>query len=298
MRFNKVIQKSLFPDIVPDEQHGDSKVFYTNIDGNKYHFNKSVLNMIRHECSNIISLYKKTNKFFFRGIGGDSGRDIDYKIKKYIPRTDRYPKDTPSSYHFIADNIFYDKFGWKARSEGVFVISDYGIAKSYNRPHIFLPVNGYKYLWSNKYKDLYSDFFEDLENDVFEKYQATMESTFEDEKGNTYDTIGDAISSINGLGIIDVEEVSDDMVFHYIETRDSDDWIKITEYRKSNDSEDDIRENLIIDAIGTYQSTHLEEAIKSMSEVMFKCKYYYAIDISDISKNYVLNELNIEDFGV
>lgn len=292
MRFNKVIQKSLFPDIVPDESH-NNKTFYTNIDGNEYHFSKAVLNMIRHECSDIISLYKKTNKFFFRGIGGDSGRDIDYKITKHIPRTDRRPKDTPELYHNIADNIFFDKFGWKARSKGVFVISDYGTAKSYNRPHIFLPVNGYKYLWSNKYRDLYSDFFEDLENDVFKK----LGSIFEDEKGNTYDNIRDAISSINGLGIADVEEVSDDMVFHYVETRDSDDWIKITEYKKSNDSENNIREDLIKDAIDTYQSTHLEEAIKSMSEVMFKCKYYYAIDVSDISKSYVLHKLNIKDFG-
>lgn len=111
---------------------------------------------IQIKCSKILYLYTKQHNYFYRGT-----RDISRK-KLIMPRKDRKPSQTNPDVHELLDNMFYEKFGWKVRSEGVFATSHEGDAKIYNvswprpnDPPVFVPVNGFKYIWSPRVRDLY-----------------------------------------------------------------------------------------------------------------------------------------------
>jgi len=110
-----------------------------------------IYNKIRKDCLGFI---KDTDKRpLFRGI-----RTPDKEmIMKKTPRTDRIPKDTPVKVSNMVDDALYKKFGWKPRSEGVFVSSSCHTAEHYGDPFYFLPIGPYKYIWSTKVADLYAD---------------------------------------------------------------------------------------------------------------------------------------------
>jgi len=59
-------------------------------------------------------------------------------IKTITPRKDRKPTDTPKEIHNKLDSLFQKKFGWKVRSEGVFVTGS----------------RSFKYIWSPSISDL------------------------------------------------------------------------------------------------------------------------------------------------
>ena len=103
--------------------------------------------------SDIFKLYQKnTNNILYRGVK----RDIyHYSIEKR--RKDRKPKDMPSELHRWFDNEFQKQFGWKARSEGVFVIANERTAQGYGRPYIFIPKGKYRFLYSKEIKDLWAE---------------------------------------------------------------------------------------------------------------------------------------------
>lgn len=75
----------------------------------------------------------------------------------FTSRQDRRPQDMPIEIHNKYDELFLEKFGWKARSEGVFVAG--GDRTSYGTPFFFFPVNGYKFIWSPAIFDLYTSRF-------------------------------------------------------------------------------------------------------------------------------------------
>ena len=100
----------------------------------------------------IYDLYLQSkNYYLFRGIG----KKI-HEFEVFKTRKDRLPRDTPIEIHNRLDNAFNKKFGWKVRSEGVFVAGDYAEAKYYGYPHIFIPLTPFEYVSSNKIKDLYA----------------------------------------------------------------------------------------------------------------------------------------------
>jgi hypothetical protein len=78
----------------------------------------------------------------------------DYKV--ITPRRDRKPLDTPIEIHRALDRLFYDKFGWYVRTEGVFAIGKRGSASEYGQPYIMLPIGKFKYVWSPYIYDLHS----------------------------------------------------------------------------------------------------------------------------------------------
>lgn len=87
----------------------------------------------------------------YRGIVNPPKTGVD----KLMPRTDRRPRDTNIDLHMAIDEGLNDRFGWKPRSEGVFVTGDIKRANKYGFEHVIFPVNGYKYIWSPKVDDLY-----------------------------------------------------------------------------------------------------------------------------------------------
>jgi len=110
-----------------------------------------VKDLLYKECSQFLKL----KKIFYRGSNSINIREENYK--KVVPRTDRKPKDTGVYTHDLLDELFYDKFKWKPRSEGVFVTPSYSEANVYGRPYIFFPTNNFKYIWAPKIKDLYNE---------------------------------------------------------------------------------------------------------------------------------------------
>lgn len=57
---------------------------------------------------------------------------------------------------FIAiDDTFESIFGWRPRSESIYVSNSYSMAKAYGLPYLFFPIGVYKYIWSPTIKDLY-----------------------------------------------------------------------------------------------------------------------------------------------
>jgi hypothetical protein len=102
------------------------------------------------DCSEICEIYKEEKMFFFRGLK-KSG--LWHKI---TPREDRKPLDTKKWAHRILDEYFQSRFGWKARSEGVFAVARYEKAGFYGREYIIFPLDGYKFVYSPDVLDLFS----------------------------------------------------------------------------------------------------------------------------------------------
>jgi hypothetical protein len=109
-----------------------------------------VIKVLQRDCKKFIDfirLYKPT-PFVYRGV---TRANDDYTTK--TTRTNRKPVDTPTDIHKVLDELFYEKFGWKARSEGAFTWT--GSVKGYGKMNLFFPIGDFKFVWSPKVKDLY-----------------------------------------------------------------------------------------------------------------------------------------------
>lgn len=114
--------------------------------------NKNILNIfqkIKENCSEILKLYRKTGRVFWRGT------NHYVTLKKFKPRKNRKPYDMSIFFQKLLNKKFNEKFGWNPRSEGVFATQSKDITGMYGTPNIFLPFDGFEYLWSPKTQDLY-----------------------------------------------------------------------------------------------------------------------------------------------
>lgn len=89
----------------------------------------------------------------------NEGKKILY-WKKAV-RKDRRPKDTPEEIHNAIDEWFENKFGFKARSQTMFVFGQNikrHTLSQYGKGCIVFPIGPIKYAWSNRIYDLYAKF--------------------------------------------------------------------------------------------------------------------------------------------
>lgn len=100
-----------------------------------------MLTMVEKDCQPFL---KQANNLFFRGTKHKMKDDY---INKMTARKDRKPLDSPMTIHKESDKIFKEKFGWKARSEGVFASTSYHVG-SYGKVWMFFPIGNFKYVWS------------------------------------------------------------------------------------------------------------------------------------------------------
>lgn len=85
-----------------------------------------------------------------------SGRDgisKPYTIKKV--RKDRKPMNTPLKIHNKIDDMFEDEFGYRPRSNSIFVTGNKNMTDLYGDPFMVFPLMNYKYLWNPNIKDFY-----------------------------------------------------------------------------------------------------------------------------------------------
>jgi hypothetical protein len=113
------------------------------------------LEQFKRDCAPFILQRKQTDEALWRGIGrgfasakvGDWGH-LD--VSK-----DRRPKDLARKAHQAIDNYFYQKFGWRARTQGLFCSGYRGMAAGYGQVYEVYPVGQVKYLFSEDVGDLY-----------------------------------------------------------------------------------------------------------------------------------------------
>jgi hypothetical protein len=119
-----------------------------------------IISIIKKDCKKYIKELISYDKILFRGLdklprNTSSIRKNFWKVK---PRKDRTPGDTPEELHNYLDLQFKKKFGWKARSEGVFCSRSRSTTYNYGSPYFVFPIGDYKYLYSNKITDLFVHF--------------------------------------------------------------------------------------------------------------------------------------------
>ena len=251
---------------------------------------EDLIDLIQTNCQPFLKEMRQNNikDFLYRGVN----YGLNYwEVKK--TRTDRKPKDTKQKIHELLDDLFLKKFGWRARSQGVFAIGDKLkiCQKGYGHHHIFFPIGKYKYLWSPLVEDLYVQI--NMGNyHEFDEYVA---------KSNWDDIYGpNEIKGKKKLGkwiFKNKEEFSSDI--NYYDLRDMLDikygkknikpsdveWIpKVTlkDYLKQEkENWEKIRKRKIEDnIISTYEKNGLKDAIESSHEIMFNCKEYLLINPS------------------
>ena len=236
-----------------------------------------VLEIIKKECSEILNVYEKVGLVLYRGL-----KDIAYKkeisnnIYKVTPRKDRVPKDTHIFHQEKIDNLFYKKFGWKPRAEGVFATQTKSQTVQYGASGIFLPVNGYKYIWSPKYKDLYSDFFEHL-NSKYNPHNFT---------GNWIEINNKGRKKYAELGYYEnykKHKFIGKLVYgaHLMAEVETTDGKKVKLTYTPNTSEEDFHNSQEKDmekVVASYKDTGIKELLTMNGyEIMFKCDSYYWI---------------------
>jgi hypothetical protein len=143
------------------------------------------LNSIKKDYSEIFEIYRKTNSFLYRG----SDKYSKFGFKK--PRTDRRPVTSSKQIHDLLDKLFYEKFKWKPRTEGLFVANTHYYASDFGQNvYLIFPKNGFKYIAEpinkqNIYGRIANDqFYTDKELKIIEPYLRNIIKNYKDNNIN------------------------------------------------------------------------------------------------------------------
>ena len=109
------------------------------------------MELIASQCKPWLSAVKSCKqKIVFRGVSSTTAPVVNKTV-----RTDRVPLDSSTSRHDVWDALILKHWGWKARSSGLFVTGEYGVALDYGDAYLVFPKGRLgKYLWSPKIPDM------------------------------------------------------------------------------------------------------------------------------------------------
>jgi len=155
------------------------------------------MDTVMDNCKQYIKYIDDSKKLFYRG----SQHNYNLGVTKVKPRKDRRPKTSSIKFHDYCDRFFERKFGWRARSEGVFAKTG-TIMPTYGTAYIFFPADNFEYLWSPYVSDLFR--FEYLINQpelvlhekkpyIVDPFPGTNAKTLEIKPGTNYKGVLDAI---------------------------------------------------------------------------------------------------------
>lgn len=122
----------------------------------EYKQTEEMLATLKKDCGPYLKEAKKfqKGKFLYRG----SLRSIKPNPKNGLEakkvKKARIPRDIPLEIHYYLDDELKHKFGWSARSEGVFATSSYMTAADFGIPYLFFPAGRYKYIYSPSVSDV------------------------------------------------------------------------------------------------------------------------------------------------
>ena len=111
----------------------------------------SEIEAISRDCKPFLKSLKGSTHLLWRGSNKQSK-----PFEKLKPRSDRRPVDMDPLIHEFLDDEFNRKFGWKARSEGLFCCGGEAATYGYGKATIVFPIGKFKYVWSPSIEDLYS----------------------------------------------------------------------------------------------------------------------------------------------
>jgi hypothetical protein len=107
--------------------------------------------LIERDCQPFL---KEARQIWFKR---GTKKNIKSNLRKFKARSDRQPKDTPRWLHNIFDEAFKKKFGWKARSEGVFASASTYQSEVYGKSYLIFPIGDFKFVYSHHVVDLFDD---------------------------------------------------------------------------------------------------------------------------------------------
>lgn len=121
--------------------------------------------IIRRDCAPYLKLPGSSDVLLFRGVTEKydmqtyvmpkTGRTLYWTV--FERRKDRQPAATRQDFSEIADSYFQKNFGWKARSEGVFVTGNATEASGYGDLFVVVPMGPTRFVWSPQVFDLYNE---------------------------------------------------------------------------------------------------------------------------------------------
>lgn len=252
---------------------------------NVYWTKQKDIDKIHANCSDIVKIYKKTNKFFYRGLL--KWVDNEKMIKKK-PRLRRKPKDMDQHMQKLFDAYFYEKFGWMPRSQGVFATTSYITSIDYGNPHVIFPFDGFEYIWSAKIADMYSEI-----GSPYERYgdpSSYIQKYGPDSKGGYWKKGNKIVKKTKDIdGFVDYEEEFDfasleefNNMVYTIEINTNTKDVKYEKWKWIPEiTYDEFLLNLLSKKLETYKNTGIVQCLSKENEIMFKCKNYYAIPVNN-----------------
>ena len=100
--------------------------------------------LIKQNCQPFLQM---TDLPLYRGQGSLLNFNIFEKARVEQIRKDRRPKDTPEYVQIALDNWFFQNYGFKPRSQGLFCSGSGVEARVYGKLHYVFPVGKFEHLW-------------------------------------------------------------------------------------------------------------------------------------------------------
>jgi len=216
---------------------------------NEYIAQKVIYPMLVKDCKGFLVEFLKSQRtsgfrWFWRG----TDRQIT-EIGKVPTRKNRKPKDMPVKLHELIDFMFYKKFRWSPRSEGVFTNPQPGAVMPYGQyAYAFFPIGKYRFIWSSRVEDLFADMY--------------RRKLTPDKADHLYaDVVGNNAVLLPNTR----EEYAEERKKFEIWFKDPKGWF--AEVVKRAD-----------EVINTYQDDNMPMALAHRMEVTFDCKKYYLVE--------------------
>jgi hypothetical protein len=191
-------------------------------------------------------------------------------------RKDRRPLDTKLPMHNFLNNLFYSKFKWRPRSEGLFcwLSKNYYSVCNVSHKHLIFPFGNYKLVYSPYISDLFINADLDRVYSYMTIYNLSIDKKYEENEDSRKIKLFDII-------VLNKPRVYISRIRDLLPQDTSKEVIFATWKRLVKD---------LIDA--TYLQTTIDKTnIQKRVECVVKCNKYYAINIGKYGEEYIKREL-------
>lgn len=204
-----------------------------------------------NNCKPILKYYESINNWDAWMYSGRAHREPYYEG---LVRTDRLPKDMKMAIHQTLDDAYEEVFGWRARSESVFVSGDLHQASHYGNVYIILPMGNYRFAYNVSVRDQFEIMNHIGGFEWWAKNEIRQNPIWKDEVEKfkkEHDDMDD--SDIRYASVMDV-------------------------YKKNEKKLRQMYNNLFVSVVKGYTDKDLLKGIKSKVEIMLNCKKYLAVN--------------------
>lgn len=113
---------------------------------------EQAVELIKKDCTQIVSAYRNTDRVFFRGVNSTK------EAFRGIPHANRKPRDSMPEFHEFLTNMLAAAGAVAGRNNGTFVSSNHGAATMYvevndGDVYVIFPLDGFHYTWMRNILD-------------------------------------------------------------------------------------------------------------------------------------------------